>query len=182
MVTVDDDQSTNDTVICLANGLARNPEIKSGSGDFRKFAGSLKDACTGLAKMMAKDGEGAKKFIEVRVENAWNKKDARRAAKRIAGSNLVKTAIAGSWPNWGRVLAAAGSVCARMDFNDVKLDMGPYTVYDSGPVKYDEQSLVKYLEGNEISIRLDLKKGTGSATAWGCDMTEDYVRINMEKE
>ena len=181
MLTIDNDQSTNDTVFCLANGKAGNKNIRQNSEEFAVFYRALKDVCISLAKKIAKDGEGAKKFIEVSVYDAWSKKDARRIAKRIAGSNLVKTAIAGEWPNWGRIMAAAGSVCARMDLSKLKLEIGQWTVYNKNPVKINGSALKDYLSGNEINIKIHVAMGKESATAWGCDLTEDYVNINKRE-
>ncbi len=181
MLTIDDDQSTNDTVFCLANGKAGNKNIIKDSEEYIVFSRELKNICINLAKKIARDGEGAKKFIEVSVYDAWSKKDARRIAKRIAGSNLVKTALAGQWPNWGRIMAAAGSVCARMDPSKLKLELGPYTVYNKTPVSFDEHKCKKYLSGNEINIKIYISKGKETATAWGCDLTEDYIKINKSE-
>jgi glutamate N-acetyltransferase/amino-acid N-acetyltransferase len=132
--------------------------------------------------MIAMDGEGSKKFIEVNVCGAWNKKDARRVAKKIAGSDLVKAAIAGGWPNWGRILAAAGSASARINLSKLRLKIGPYTVYDITPLPINEPDIKEYLSKNEITIWMELANGHESATAWSCDLTEEYVRINMKKE
>ena len=182
MITVDGDQSTNDFVVCLANGQARNSTIREGSPEFVEFSESLLEACCLLAKMIAGDGEGATKRMEVIVEGAWSKKDARRIAKKIAGSNLVKAAFAGSWPNWGRIAAACGSASARCDFRRIRISIGSHVVYDGAPVQYCEDDLRRTLSEKEVVFKIDLKQGNGRAVAWGCDLTEDYVRINMEKE
>lgn len=181
MLTIDDDQSTNDTVFCLANGKAGNKNITQNSEEFIAFSKDLKEICINLAKKIAKDGEGSKKFVEVSVHNAWNKKDARRIAKRIAGSNLVKTSIAGQWPNWGRIMAAAGSVCARINPSKIKLEIGPYTVYNKNPIKFNESNLKKYLSEKEININIYVDEGKENATAWGCDLTENYIKINKKE-
>ncbi len=180
MITVDNDMSTNDTVICLANGQARNKTIHIDTPEFEIFSESLKNLCIVLAKKIASDGEGASKFIEVVVNGAWCKKDARRVAKRVAGSSLVKTAIAGENPNWGRILAAVGSTNARMDKNNIKVKVCGINVFKGGPENYDEENLKTLLKNKEIKIEIDLKKGNFSATSWGCDLTEEYVKINKE--
>ncbi|MBN1446019.1 MAG: bifunctional glutamate N-acetyltransferase/amino-acid acetyltransferase ArgJ [Candidatus Omnitrophica bacterium] len=180
MITVDNDTSTNDMVVCLANGMAGNRKIRSGTEDYEKFSASLKSACINLAKMIASDGEGAGKLIEVRVKGGWCGKDCRRVAKKIAGSSLVKSTVYGCWPNWGRVLAAAGSASARIDAGSIEVSMCGIKVYNGNPVKYDEAKLRRLMKGKKIVIGVDLKKGKFSATAWGCDLTEEYVKINKE--
>ncbi len=180
MITVDNDTSTNDMVVCLANGKAGNKKICSGTEDYEKFSASLKSACTNLAKMIAADGEGAGKLIEVRVKGGWCGKDSRRVAKKVAGSSLVKSTVYGCWPNWGRILAAAGSASARIDSGSIEVSMCGIKVYNGGPVKHDEAKLRRLMKGKEIVIGVDLKKGNFSATAWGCDLTEEYVKINKE--
>ncbi|MCM8764246.1 MAG: bifunctional glutamate N-acetyltransferase/amino-acid acetyltransferase ArgJ, partial [Candidatus Omnitrophica bacterium] len=133
MITVDNDQSTNDFVVCLANGVSGNRTIHQDTADYKIFSDSLSDVCTFLAKKIAENGEGSDRLIEVRVEGAWSKKDARRVAKKIAGSNLVKAAVTGTWPNWGRIAAAAGSVCCRFDPQKMKIYIGEHAVFDCVP-------------------------------------------------
>ncbi|HOL21243.1 MAG TPA: bifunctional glutamate N-acetyltransferase/amino-acid acetyltransferase ArgJ [bacterium] len=181
MVNVDNDMSTNDMVICLANGMAKNRRIRKGSEEYEKFLLSLKTTCIELAKMIASDGEGATKLIEVVVKGGWSLKDARRVAKRVAGSNLFKSAVYGAYPNWGRILAAAGSVNAKIDVKNTEVSLCGIKVYNGAPVEYDEVKLHKIMEESDrITVEMDIKKGSFSATAWGCDLTEDYVRINKE--
>jgi len=180
MITVDNDTSTNDMVVCLANGRAGNSKIRQGTKDYEKFSASLKSACTNLAKMIASDGEGAGKLIEVRVKGGWSGKDSRRVAKKVAGSSLVKSTVYGCWPNWGRILAAAGSASAKIDAGKIEVSMCGIKVYNGSPVKHDEAKLRRLMKGKEIVIGVDLKKGKFSATAWGCDLTEEYVTINKE--
>lgn len=181
MVTVDNDTSTNDMVVCLANGTAKNRRIRIGTEEYERFLSSLKLVCTELAKMIASDGEGATKLIEVVVKGGWCKKDARRVAKRIAGSNLFKSAVYGGYPNWGRILSAAGSVNAKIDVKNIELSLCGVKVYNGNPVKYDEEKLRKRMkEEKKITVEVDIKKGHFSAVAWGCDLTEDYIRINKE--
>ncbi|MCM8818288.1 MAG: bifunctional glutamate N-acetyltransferase/amino-acid acetyltransferase ArgJ [Candidatus Omnitrophica bacterium] len=181
MITVDNDMSTNDTVICLANGLSKNKTIHIDTPEFELFSNSLRKLCIELAKKIAYDGEGASKFIEVRVNGGWCKKDVRRVAKKVAGSLLVKTAIAGENPNWGRILAAIGSTNARFDKKNIEVKICGISLFKgTEPQKYDEEELKLLLKNKEIKIEIDLKKGNFSATAWGCDLTENYVKINKE--
>lgn len=182
MITVDNDQSTNDFVLCMANGMAGNKTIHEETEDYRIFSESLLQVCTYLAKKIAENGEGADKLIEVKVEGAWSEKDARRIARKIAGSNLVKAAVSGAWPNWGRIAAAAGSVCSRFDPGKMKISIGNYTVFNGSPCNVDETVLRQELSKKQVAISVHLNAGKESAVAWGCNLTEEYVRINMEKE
>jgi glutamate N-acetyltransferase/amino-acid N-acetyltransferase len=180
MITVDNDTSTNDMVVCLANGAAGNKKIRAGTGEYAKFAAALKTLCISLAKMIAADGEGAGKLIEVRVRGGWCPKDARRVAKKVAGSNLVKSTVYGSWPNWGRILSSAGSTGTKIDIKRMEVAMCGIKVYNGNPVKHDEKKLRKLMDNSQIIIDVDMKKGRYAATAWGCDLTEEYVAINKE--
>ena len=181
LITVDDDQSTNDFAVILANGQAGNRRIKPDTKDFFLFQEGLTECCRNLARQLAADGEGANKLIVVRVGGAWCKKDARRIARRIAGSNLVKTMIAGSNPNWGRVLAAAGSCAARVKPEKTSLSLAGTPVFEFGEkLAYSESELVRRLSEPEVEISLDLGLGSFSAIAYGCEMTEEYVKINKE--
>jgi glutamate N-acetyltransferase/amino-acid N-acetyltransferase len=180
MITVDNDTSTNDMVVCLANGLSRNPTIHQDSKDYERFKESLKSICRELALKIVTDGEGATKLIEVKVKGAWRRDDARRISKKIAGSNLFKSAVYGSLPNWGRILSSVGSVHARVDILKTEVSICGILVYNGNPVKYDEKDLAKRMEGDKIEVCVDVKKGEFEATGWGCDLTEEYVRINKE--
>ena len=182
MITVDNDQSTNDFVVCLANALAGNKTIHLNSSEYEKFSQALTEICIFLAKKIAENGEGSDRFIEVNVEGAWSEKDARKIAKKIAGSNLVKAAVSGAWPNWGRIAAAAGSACSRFNPFKMKILIGPYTVFDGVPCDIDETILRQELSKKQVVITVRLDAGKEKATAWGCNLTEEYVRINMEKE
>ncbi len=180
MITVDNDTSTNDMVICLANGLARNKRIHKDTEEYEMFASSLKTVCINLAKMIAADGEGASKLIEVHVKGGWSLKDAKRVVKKVAGSNLIKSTIYGCLPNWGRILSSVGSANAKVDTKRIEVSICGVTVYSGNPVKYDEKQLCILMGNNKINIDIDLKKGRFSATGWGCDLTEKYVAINKE--
>ncbi len=181
MITVDNDRSTNDTVLILANGLARNPTIHLESEDYEKLLTSLKSVCISLAKEIAFDGEGATKSVEVKVTGAWSKEDARKAARQVAGSNLVKTALAGSWPNWGRILSSLGATNVRLDPGRISITLCGIDVYRGKPVPFSEEEMRKRLSNKEILIEIDLARGQNQAIAWGCDLTEEYVKINMEE-
>ncbi|QNB47490.1 bifunctional glutamate N-acetyltransferase/amino-acid acetyltransferase ArgJ [Thermanaerosceptrum fracticalcis] len=180
MITVDGDTSTNDMVAVFANGLAGNGEIKDKeSSDYKTFARALTEVCIALAKMIAQDGEGATKLIEVKVENAPNNRAARVIAKTIAGSSLVKTAIFGEDANWGRIICAVGY--SGVDFNPDSVDvyLGNLPVArDGAGLTFDEEDARKILQEDKIVIKVDMKQGEGQATAWGCDLSYDYVKIN----
>ena len=180
-ITVDNEESTNDSAIILANGEAKNRKIKKGTEDFRKFSFALNKVSLDLAKLIVADGEGAEKVIEVKVKGAWCQKDARRIAKTVAGSNLVKAAIAGSFPNWGRIMAALGRARARVNPDLLDLWLGGILVFSQGEIQnYQEEKLRENLNKKEIKIEINLYLGKSEAVAFGCDLTEEYVRINKE--
>ncbi len=181
MITVDGDTSTNDTLMVMANGMAGNRVIKKGSMDYRLFKEALMRACVFLAKCVASDGEGATRLITVSVSGAFNLKDARMAAKTIAGSNLVKSAIHGADPNWGRIISAAGRSRARMDENITSLKIGGIPLWKNGNIlEFDLNRVRSAMMQSEVTIELDLNIGNSMATAWGCDLSEEYVTINSE--
>jgi len=181
MVSVDGDTSTNDMVLLMANGLAGNQLITKKDQAYHKFLNALYYVAEYLAKCMAKDGEGATKLVEVEVQNALTYKDAKKIAKAIINSPLVKTAIFGHDPNWGRILAAAGYSGAALDTEKLDLYLKEKIVENGQPLKYSRLALHKYLEiSDEIKIIIDLKMGKESAIAWGCDLTYDYVKINTK--
>lgn len=178
-VTVDGDMSTNDTVFILANGLAANPKIKFKTGSYKIFCDALSYVMTYLAKEIARDGEGASKFIEVEVKGARTDADAGKIAKEIANSALVKTAIAGEDPNIGRIASAAGA--AGVKFNESKLDisLSGVKIVKGGDVDYSlRPKLKKLLKKKDITITVGLNSGRGSAKVWTCDLTEGYIKIN----
>ena len=179
MVTIDGDTSTNDTLIILANGASGAPIIDDGSPLAGPFAKALESVCIELSKAIAKDAEGATKLIEVRVEGALNKKDARSAARTVAGSILVKSAIYGEDPNWGRILAAVGRSEAELVESKIEVLIGEYKVLDMGqPVAYDVDKVRAVLRQPEVILTIKLNLGQTRAIAWGCDLTLDYVTIN----
>lgn len=179
LITVDGDQSTNDMVLLMANGMAGNPVITEDSPDYRLFLTALKEVCEYLAKKIARDGEGARKLIEVEVNRALSLADARSFARTIAKSNLVKTAIFGEDANWGRILAAVGYTEAECDPQLVDIAIGSVQVASKGKgIPFDEQEAKKALKGETVKITVDLHLGDYSATAWGCDLSFDYIKIN----
>ncbi len=178
MINIDNDTSTNDMVVCLANGLARNKRIHPQTPEYEKFTETLKKVCKELAQKIAEDGEGSQKLIEVIVKGGWCEKDVRRVAKKVAGSNLVKSAIAGNWPNWGRIIAAIGSTNARIDLKRIEISINGIKIYNGGPLDYPEREVEESLKKKVVKIEIDLKRGKFGATSWGCDLTEEYVRIN----
>ena len=185
MITVDGDTSTNDTLICMANGLAGNPKISSKGADFDTFKEALKFVCTDLAKRMAADGEGASKLFEAKVINAKCKEDARILSRAIVGSNLSKAAIYGCDANFGRFLCAMGYSGADFDQNDVELffesESGKLEVFHKGtPIVFDEDEALKIMKADAVTVFVNMNEGDAAATAWGCDLTYDYVKINAD--
>lgn len=183
MVSVDGDTSTNDMVTVLANGLAENSEIIDFGDDFNQFMKALNTCTTSLCKMIAGDGEGATKFIECTVKGGKDESVAKVVAKSIICSSLVKTAMFGADANWGRILCAIGYSGADVDVNKVEVKFkskkGEILVCSSGAgVDFSEELAKDILLENEIEILVDLCDGDFSATAWGCDLTYDYVKIN----
>lgn len=184
MISVDGDTSTNDMVLALANG-ASGCEIKPFTKDYETFKEALKSLNTKLAKSIVGDGEGAGKLVEVKVSEANTSSEAKAIAKAITTSNLVKTALFGEDPNWGRILCAVGYAGVDIDTTGVSIAMGnpvsSTTVFQHGkPYEYEENDLRELLKSEELSIKVKLGSGEESATAWGCDLSYDYVRINGE--
>jgi glutamate N-acetyltransferase/amino-acid N-acetyltransferase len=181
MLSVDGDNSTNDMLLIIANGMAAGRPITGDSRQAGVFQRALNKVCIFLAKALARDAEGATRLIEVNVSGAASPADARRAARTIVGSSLVKAAVHGSDPNWGRVLAAAGRSGAALEGDKLELYIGDTRlVQDGSPVPYDRENIVGHLNGKEVSIKLDLHLGNAEATAWGCDLSQEYVKINAE--
>ncbi|MFS0574585.1 bifunctional ornithine acetyltransferase/N-acetylglutamate synthase [Sporosarcina sp. 179-K 3D1 HS] len=178
-ITVDGDTSTNDTVLLLANGLAENETLTPEHPEWGKFIQTLHAVAQDLAKMIAKDGEGATKLIETEVIGAVSDEEARKIAKTVVGSPLVKTAVFGCDANWGRIIAAVGYSGATVDPNAISIQIGDTTVVESGePVSFSEEHLREYLKQPEVKIVVQLHQGEGQGLAWGCDLTYDYVQIN----
>ncbi len=178
MLTVDNDMSTNDCAFILASG--RSEKIVSGKG-YDLFYQALKHVCVYLAKEIARDGEGATKLITVEVKNAKTKEDARKAAKAVAGSSLVKCAVFGADPNFGRVLASLGYSGANIDPNKIDVYVeGVLLVSKGSAAKFDEKAASEAMKNSEVRFTVDLNNGVQSAIAWGCDMTEGYITINAK--
>ena len=185
MLSIDGDTSTNDSLLILANGMAENEAITVKGEDYQTFVDALYYVCEFLAKKMAADGEGATKLFEAKVVNAKSKEDARTLSRAIVASNLSKAAIYGCDANFGRFLCAMGYSGAQFDQNDVELFFeskeGRLQVFDKGnPIVFDEEAAVKILGADEVTIFVDMHEGSEKATAWGCDLTYDYVKINAD--
>lgn len=185
MISVDGDTSTNDTLLLLANGMAGNPEITEENEDYQIFKGALRYVNTTLAKKMAGDGEGATALFEVKVIHAATRQDARVLSKSVITSSLTKAAIFGHDANWGRILCALGYSGAQFDPEKLELSFessaGKILIYKDGTAApYSEEEATKILSQPEVTVVADMKAGEESATAWGCDLTYDYVKINAD--
>jgi glutamate N-acetyltransferase/amino-acid N-acetyltransferase len=181
MISVDGDTSPSDTLLLMANGASKTELITGKSGMADIFQKALNQVCIYLAKAIARDGEGATKMIEVNVKAAANLKEAREAARTIVSSSLVKTAVYGNDPNWGRVTAALGRSGAQLEETKLDVFIGTIPMLKSGsPVAFDKAKAVAVLKQKEVPITVVLNMGTANATAWGCDLTEQYVKINAE--
>jgi glutamate N-acetyltransferase/amino-acid N-acetyltransferase len=181
MLVIDGDTSPNDTLVLLANGAAGGDEIGAGSPALPLLSAAVQHVAISLTRQLARDGEGASKLIEIHVEGGASADDARRAAKTIARSPLVKTAMYGNDPNWGRILVALGYSGARAEEPRTSLWLQDTEVFIRGAaVHYDTVALSAALMTDTVYMRLDLGLGNGSATAYTCDLTPDYVRINSE--
>ena len=181
MISIDGDTSTSDTVAILANGLAGNAPITANHPGARAFSEALTEVCTFLAKQIARDGEGATKLIEFVIEKARTQEEARNAARIISTSMLVKSAIHGNDPNWGRLMAALGRTGAYIEESKTDLFINDIFMLNNGtPVPYYEDAVSRSLDQEEVSIKLVLNVGEASATAWTCDLSEEYVTFNSE--
>lgn len=185
MISVDGDTSTNDTLLLMANGLAGNETIKEENEDYNTFREALFEVCRTLAMKMAKDGEGASKLFTAHVVNAKTKEDARILARSVISSNLSKAAVFGCDANFGRFLCAMGY--SGVDFNQEDVELffesaaGRLQVFNYGiPLDFDEEEALKILKEDEVTIFIDMHEGSSEATAWGCDLTYDYVKINAD--
>ncbi|WP_127532097.1 bifunctional ornithine acetyltransferase/N-acetylglutamate synthase [Paenibacillus kobensis] len=179
MITVDGDTSTNDMLVAMASGLAGNEALTPAHEGWAAFAAGLRHVCEVLAKAIARDGEGATKLVEVQVRGAVSDDSAQAIAKTVIGSSLVKSAVFGADANWGRIIAAVGRAGQPVNVDTVDIRLGDIvTLEQSRPISFDEDAALEYLKGDTVVIHVDLHNGEGSATAWGCDLTYDYVRIN----
>ncbi len=189
-ITVDGDTSTNDSLIALANGQSRTPAITELGAEAEKLEAMLTAVCQHLAKAIARDGEGATCLIEVEVTGAHDELSARQIAKTIAGSSLVKSAIFGRDPNWGRIAAAAGRAGIPFEQENLQIKLGDFLMLENGqPLEFDRAAASTYLkkaaagvylQQDTVLISVNVGNGYGSGKAWGCDLSYDYVRINAE--
>lgn len=178
-ITVDGDTSTNDMVLVMANGCRQNEEILPDTEEFEKFSKMLRYLMADLAKKIAKDGEGATKLIEVNVRHAKDEQSGRMIAKSVVGSSLVKTAIFGQDPNWGRILAAIGYAGADVSVDNIDIWIeGIPVMQASSPVAFDSEETSDAMAGELLTLTIDLHDGEAEAQAWGCDLSYDYVKIN----
>lgn len=180
-VTIDGDSSTNDSFLILANGAAGNEPIRAGTDDADRLVAALVEVARDLSRSIAKDGEGATRLITVKVSDATTDGEARMAARAVASSSLVKTAVHGGDPNWGRIVCALGYSGAELALDRLHLSVGGLVVFERGAgVDVDLAAVRRAFEQPEIEIAATLGLGDGKAEAWGCDLSEEYVRINAD--
>lgn len=180
-ITVDGDMSTNDTVIALANGAAGGPPLEPDTSSSAALAEAIEMVCRDLARQIARDGEGATKLVSIEVVGAASEDEARQVGLSVANSNLVKTAVFGRDPNWGRILCAMGYAGVPMDPQNVAVYLCNTQIYGSGSgLPFDHKALVEAMSAVEIPIVIDLASGTARAEIFTCDLSYDYVRINAE--
>ncbi len=181
MISVDGDTSTNDMVCILANGEAGNEMITEGSEAYTQFKAIVRTICEEMSVSIVQDGEGATKLITIIVENAKTIEDARKAARTVSTSNLVKTAFFGEDANWGRIITALGYSGAEIDPEKCDIYIGDMIMAEQGKaVVFDEEQALEILKNREVTVRCNLHLGQASATAWTCDFSYDYVKINAE--
>jgi glutamate N-acetyltransferase/amino-acid N-acetyltransferase len=180
LISVDGDTSTNDSVFLLANGLS-GTTIEPDTNAYEAFSAALEYVCVYLAKAIARDGEGATRLVELEVRGTTSDEDARKIIRTVLSSPLVKTAVHGGDPNWGRIVAAAGRSGVDIEIERLSLTIGDIKVIHQGqPVEFDKSSAAALMSGREVSLCLDLGSGSSSLTGWGCDMSEEYIRINAD--
>jgi len=180
-ISVDGDQSTNDSVFLMANARAGNNKIVKENADYHAFLKVLKKLSVHLAKSIVYDGEGATRFITIQVSNAKTNAEADLIARKIANSNLVKTACFGGDPNWGRIVAALGSCDIELDSDKITVSINNKKLFDKGvPINIKKENLSELMESKEIVIMIDLFKGNGKVEFWTSDLSYDYVKINAE--
>ena len=176
---IDSDQSTNDTVLLLANGAAGNAPLAGGDPGSEAFAGAVTSVAQYLARELARDGEGAAHLIEVSIDGAKTDEDARKAARSVASSLLVKTAVYGRDPNWGRIMMAVGKTAIELDESKIKIFVNDIQIVEGGiAIPYYTPSVVAALGEPEVFLRVSLGIGSGTGLAWGCDLSEEYVVFN----
>ncbi|ACL69044.1 bifunctional glutamate N-acetyltransferase/amino-acid acetyltransferase ArgJ [Halothermothrix orenii] len=177
-ISVDGDQSTNDSVFLIANGLSGNKPIVNCGKDYESFLKDLKEVCNYLARKIVLDGEGATKFVTVKVEGAYSEQDAVKVGREVANSNLVKTALFGSDPNWGRIVAAVGYSGIDIAPDLIEVTINGRTLYSRGQPWISDD--INLLSGREVVIEINLNQGEGSATFWTTDLSHDYIKINAD--
>ncbi|MDV2685014.1 bifunctional ornithine acetyltransferase/N-acetylglutamate synthase [Alkalihalophilus lindianensis] len=179
-ITVDGDTSTNDMVVVMASGLAGHTSLTPEHPEWDSFYQALEETCEDLSKLIARDGEGATKLIEVQVSGAKNDEEAGMVAKQIVGSDLVKSAVYGTDANWGRIICAIGYSDCDINPDAIDIAIGPIqTLSQSSPVSFSEEEATAYMKDSDtVVIAVDLHVGDGFGKAWGCDLTYEYVRIN----
>ncbi|MFH1009463.1 MAG: bifunctional glutamate N-acetyltransferase/amino-acid acetyltransferase ArgJ [Candidatus Latescibacterota bacterium] len=181
MITVDGDMSTNDFVALLANGAAGVPPLEAGSPDCTAFSQALDEVCLSLARQIARDGEGATKLVTISVRGARDLAEARQVGMSVANSNLVKTALFGNDPNWGRILAAVGYSGADVAEERITLAIGALKIFEHGcGLDFAKSEGIEALRRPEVEIAIDLGQGNAEATVYTCDLSYDYVKINAE--
>ncbi len=179
MISVDNDQSTNDTVLLFANGAAGGPTIHAGSPQAPAFQEALTYICTELAKELVRDGEGAQRIMEIVVDGARSVADARAAARSISSSPLVKAMVHGRDPNWGRIMMALGKSGIELDERKIDIFINDiHIVYQGVAIPFFKEAVIKAMSVPTVRFRVNLNIGNGGATAWGCDLTEEYVAFN----
>ncbi len=179
MIDVDGDQSTNDTVLLLSNGAGGGPAIEAGSGAWGAFQEALTYVCTDLAKQLVRDGEGSQRLIEVTVDGAASLEDARAAARSVASSLLVKAMAHGRDPNWGRIMMALGKSGAALEENRIDIFINDiHIVHEGAAIPFLKDAVISAMSVPDVKFRVSLNLGAGSATGWGCDLTEEYVTFN----
>ena len=180
-ITIDGDMSTNDTALIMANGMLGNSEIKENSASYKIFKNALDEITYELSRLIIKDGEGATKLITIEVKGAADEKEAEKAAFSVANSNLVKTAVYGNDANWGRIMAALGYSGIKFNDENVDIHLGNIKVVNKGTGAGKDADANNYLKNNsEVSILINLSKGSASAKVLTCDLTEEYIRVNAE--
>ena len=180
-ITVDGDTSTNDMVLALANGQSRTPAIPTSGAAAEQLEAMLTEVCTQLAQAIALDGEGATCLIEVQVRGTSHDVAARTIARTIAGSMLVKSAVFGRDPNWGRIAMAAGRAGVAFDASHLRIQLGDFVLMEQGtPQAFDRPAASNYLQQDPVVFQISVGNGPGNGIAWGCDLSYDYVKINAE--
>ncbi|HVA26297.1 MAG TPA: bifunctional glutamate N-acetyltransferase/amino-acid acetyltransferase ArgJ [Chloroflexota bacterium] len=181
MLTVDGDTSTNDMLVVLCNGIAGNPPVRAGTPEAELLGQAIESVALSLGRQLAADGEGASKSLDVRVTGAYSDADARQAARAVAASNLVKCAVYGNDPNWGRVFMALGNTSVRLEESRIGLSINGMRLVAGGvATAFDARAASQAMKASLVTIDLDLGLGSGQATAFGCDMTPDYVTFNAD--